>query len=498
MDRQIRIVSALIAFSFVILLGATTYIQGIGAESLNQNPYNSRALYRLKYIDRGPIYAGSKKLAFSEKVEGKNRNRPEYIRKYSEDLRKYEHIVGLSNTTLPAFGIENSERVTLMGEGKENLYEQAKQYFTGATKHGNGIRLTLDPKIQEAAWEYLGNMQGAVAVINYQTGEVLASVSKPDFDPSVFTNPKASQEEQQKQSESLKKAAGDPLFNRVLNGNYQPGSTFKIITSAAIFKYTDLTPKSTIKAPISYTPPDTDIPIYNYNRRPCGNGNPTLELAFVHSCNIPFAMQAVDIGYEKMKDTAEDFGFNANSSQNTPLPLAPSVFPEKDPGKALLAQSAFGQYNVRATPLQMALVAATVANNGTQMKPTFIKEILDYKGNSIKKAPVAEVAKTPVDAEVAGKIKTMMLAMMRHNFPAYAKINGISIGGKTGTAEVITTPGQQVNDAWFVAFSDSPDKPYAIAVMVEGKRGGSYAERNLLGSDASMPIAMNIMKVALR
>lgn len=477
MNPQVKRLSNVITVLFLVLAVACTFIQFFAASSLNKDPRNTRALYRLKYVKRGDIIAGEQLLATSVADQQAHGYRQQYLRQYSPEANMYAHLLGYIGGGGAPFGLEYYYHQELMGEKSVNPFAQTWEYFTGQSKRGDSIKLTIVPQIQQAAFNALGERKGAAVMLNYQTGEILAAVSKPSFDLGQF---QAHPEDNEKIYQDLEKDPWKPLLNRAFEAELAPGSTFKIITSAAIFENSELNPDSKVDGPVCMTLPGTaGQKLCNiYNSR-CGDGKPTLSLAFEQSCNTPFAKLALDIGAKQLQETAEKFGFNnygekSGKNPQVPLPVAKSVFPlgkaQSESGVPVLAQpqlaqSSIGQFEVRTNPLQMASVAGTIANNGKRVKPFLVKAHLDAQGKEVYQETGGEVLNQAVSEQTAQKIQAMMRKVMQPGaLGKAARVEGVDMGAKSGTADIDGT----YTDGWFVGFANLPNLPLAFAVVIEG------------------------------
>lgn len=464
MNPPLRKLLVVIVIMFITLMAAATSIQFFRAGSLNADARNARTLYREYGIDRGPMIVAGTPITSSEPASGPY----SYQRTYSQP-ELYAHVTGyLSVTHNSMTGLERAENEVLGGSADALATQRLGELLTGRQPQGGGVALTIDPQAQQAAWDALGNRRGAVVAIEPDTGRILALVSKPAFDPNLI----ASHDAQTANSawENYLADEAKPLINRAIGGElYAPGSAFKIITAAAMIE-NGLTADSVVQAPHSYSPPGTSHEIYNPLRRDCGDGSGAVSLrtAFVQSCNTAFAIGGIDLGADKLGQMARAFGFE--QELQIPLAVRPSRFPEPE-DQAALAMAAFGQRNVLTSPMQMAMVAAAVANNGTLMKPYLVDQTLTADLGVISQTS-PQVLANPISATTAAELRSMMVDVVNRGTGSFAALPGVQVAGKTGSAEIAA--GVEPH-AWFAGF-DATDKPrVAVGVFVENGGDGGHA-----------------------
>lgn len=486
MNNQIRRLTMVITAMFVCLLLAETAIQFFLAPSYMADPRNQRAVFAASSRDRGPILIDGNAIAKSEP----SNDSFHYQRVYTQGPL-YALITGYQMVALsaPSTGLEASENDVLTGTAASLLTSRLKDMFTGQKPRGGALELTIDPALQKTAWDAIGDRRGAAIVMDAKTGAILAAVSKPSFDPNVFAshNSKTVHDADKK----LQKDPNSPLNNRAFGSHlYVPGSVFKIVTTASLLENTDITPDTKVEAPKSIKLPQSTSELINYHGESCGSGEVTLAEAFARSCNTAFALKAMDLGSDKLKATAENFGYD--QSLNIPLPVTPSQFP-KLKSKAELAQTAIGQFSLQVSPLEIAMTTQAIANHGQQMKPYLVEQILDGE-LKVRATTSPQVLRQAVDRKVADQIKDMMKGVVDK---PYGTAHGYgldkySVGAKTGTAEVGDT-GRTL--AWFTGFAPYDDPQIVVAVVLEGDQswvkdpsGGKYAA----------PIGAKLFKVGMR
>ncbi len=345
------------------------------------------------------------------------------------------------------------------------------------------LQLTIDDPLQRTAWESLGDQKGAVVAIRPDTGEILAMVSKPSFDPNLFLGPEATSVR-----ETLLEDPDEPLADRVTNRTYPPGSTFKVIDASAAIESGIAGPDTLFPDPPELELPGTVEVIRNFDGDPCGTGiEVTLEDAFRRSCNTIFGLLGLQLGADQLWSQAEAFGFN----QELPLelPVLGSVFPPPSDFQddlPALAQSAIGQRNVRATPLQMALVAAAVANDGLIMEPFLTGAKFDADGNVVTRTEPT-LWQRGISPSTAAILSGLMERVVTSGTGTRATVPGVRVAGKTGTAETGIGPPH----LWFIGFAPVDRPTIAVAVLVEA---GGEAGENATGGSVAAPIARRVLE----
>lgn len=485
MNNQIRRLTTVITVMFICLLAAASTIQFFMAPKYMADPRNTRAVFATAARDRGPILINGNAIAKSEPSKDSFR----YQRVYT-DGPLYAQITGYQMVALsaPSTGLEAVENDVLTGTSASLLTSRLKDMFTGQKPRGGALELTIDPTLQKIAWDEIGDRRGAAIVMDAKTGAILAAVSKPSFDPNVFASHSS-----QKVLEEDKKLQADPespLNNRAFGAHlYAPGSVFKIVTSAALIENEGLKADSKLDAPRSITLPQSTSELINYGGESCGSGKATLAYAFAMSCNTPFALQAMKMGGDKLQKTAENFGYNQDLS--IPLPVTPSQFPALQ-SKAELAQTSIGQFSLQVSPLEIAMTTQAIANNGEQMKPYLVKQILDgeMKPQSVTSP---EVLRQSVKPETAQIIKGMMKGVVDEPYgTAYGHgLDTLNAAAKTGTAEVGSS---SKTLAWFTGFAPYDNPQYVVTVVLEGD---SSWDPTPTGAQYCAPIAYDLLKAGL-
>ncbi|GAA3609044.1 penicillin-binding transpeptidase domain-containing protein [Kineosporia mesophila] len=481
MNSPIRRLAAVVTLLFASLFISVTYIQVVSAKELEEKPTNIRTLYKERSRERGNIMVGNKAVATSEPSD----DLYQYLRKYNS-AAMYAPITGFYSVVNGAFGLESAENDYLSGSSDELFIRNLGGLLTGEQAQGATIETTINAKAQKAAWDALGDQDGAAIALDPETGDILTMVSKPSYNPNNLAT-----HDIDKAKASYKKLNADelePLLNRTIRQLYAPGSTFKIITSAAALSNgwsADSTANLTGVARLDL--PETTATLPNDDGLPCAGGTPTLRQALEKSCNTTYGQLGMDLGQETLSEQAAKFGFG--QALTVPQTVVKSVFPS-DLNKPQLAQSAIGQFSVRATPLQVAMLSAGVVNGGVVMRPNLVAKVTSADGKTVSE-PSPEEFSEAVTPEVADSLKSMMVSVVTDGTGRPAQISGITVGGKTGTAQ--TAEGQNP-DVWFTCFGEKDGKKIAVAVVVEdGGRLGSEA----FGSTVAAPIAKAVMEAVL-
>jgi peptidoglycan glycosyltransferase len=482
-NRELKRVSVVMLIMFLALLAAATMIQVAQADGLASDSRNTRTLYDSFRAQRGPIMAGDTVLTQSVPVDNEFR----FLRQYANPL-VYAPITGFFTLNQGLSGIESTENSYLTGNNSSQFLEQMNSILTGRPAQGASVNLTIRPDVQQAAWDALGNYQGAVVVTEVATGKILAMVSKPSFDPNLLAAHNS--EAVIDYYSALDNDPAQPLINRPIGALDPPGSTFKLVTAAALLESGLYTPESTVPNRALLPLPGTDVEIRNSDGKACGPcEHVSLFTAVSLSCNVPLAEFAMALGYKPIVDMAKKFGFN--QSFGVPMTTARSFIPQvmDEPQTAL---ASFGQFDVRATPLQITLVSAAIANGGIEMYPTLIESITASDLRPISAFAPREYSR-PISAETAAQITAMMQASVSNGAATNASIDSVSVAGKTGTAENGT---DEPYTLWFTGFAPAESEPkYAITVVVENGGGmGTNGYGNLIAA----PIARAVLEAVLK
>ncbi|WP_217177005.1 penicillin-binding protein 2 [Streptomyces sp. AC495_CC817] len=482
MTKELRRLSIVMLFMFLSLFAATSWIQVVEADTLAQNSNNKRTLLDSYEIQRGSIIVDGSAIASSVPADDQFR----FQRVYT-DPGLWAPVTGYFNPALQsATGIEKALNTDLSGTGANSFVAEIERMLSGQPQRGYSVELSLSSAAQRAAYEGLEGLKGAVVAIEPKTGRILAMASTPGFDTNLLATHDATAANTT--YDQLVNDPANPLYNRAIAGDLNPpGSTFKILVAAAAFATGDWTPESTLPNPARYQLPGSDNTVSNAWGGKCGEGDTTtIAEAIRLSCNIPMAELAVQLGDEKIREMAEKFGFN--KSFDTPLPSIASSYPRglNDPQTAL---TGFGQGQVTATPLQVAMIAAGLANDGVVMNPRMVDAVIGDDLSVIRSYDDSEFGRA-VDPEVADEVTAAMVASVSTGAARGARIDGIDVAGKTGTTE----NGNKPYTLWFTGFAPAEDPKVAVAVLVED--GGGKGQSGS-GDSIAAPIAKKVIEAVL-
>jgi penicillin-binding protein A len=483
MNAQVRKVAAVILVAFLMLLAAPFYWQVVAADRLANDSRNTRVLIKEYAIERGPIVLADR-TQVAESVRARDRNDPlKYVRRYPEGPR-YGMVTGFYSLVFGRTLVEQQFNSFLLGKAPEQFAQSVTDLLTARSSPGGTLVLTLDRATQRAAEGALGNRKGAVVALDPETGAVLAMTTFPRYDPNGLSS--HDPERIRRNWDSLIKDPDAPLLNRAAGGLYPPGSTFKVITAAAALE-NGVSLNDRIPSPVRFDVPQTSADIGNFGGGSCGGDTITLPEALRISCNTAFAALGVDLGDQKLAAEAEKFGFNEPSPYE--LPAATSSIPA-DQDVPATAQSAIGQRDVRVSPLQMASVAATIANGGRRMAPFVVSEVVSEKGGVVKRFEGEDLGQA-IPARVASDLTSMMRLVVERGTGTSAQIPNVQVAGKSGTAQHAEG---KAPHAWFISFAEQGSRRIAVAVVVEeGGDAGSEAT----GGRVAAPIARQVMQTYL-
>ncbi|MDO9484825.1 MAG: penicillin-binding protein 2 [Actinomycetota bacterium] len=479
MNRPIRRVSAVLALLLLALIANITIIQVFRAPDYRDRPGNQRQLLAQYDRERGPILVAADPAARSIETGDTLR----YKRVYSNGPL-YAPVTGFYSLVYGATGLERTENRILNGSSDLLFVDRTKQLFAGRQIQGGAVSTTINDRAQQAAFRGLGAKTGAVVAIEPSTGRILASVQSPSFDPNLLSshNPAEIRAYYEKLSADPKK----PLLNRPLVGLNPPGSTFKLVVTAAALASGEYTAETLLPGPKTYTLPNSTKELNNWTGKACSaSGMISLKDALAISCNTAFAWLGNQLGAEALRNQSELMGFN--TSFQIPLRAARSTFPE-DPDAPQTALSSIGQFEVRATALQMAMVAAAIGNKGVTMNPYLVQEIRG-PDLSILQTTLPSVFKQAMTPAHAASETDMMVNVVNNGTGSNARIPGVAVAGKTGTAQ---TGNERPSIAWFVAFAPANNPQVAVAVMIE-EAGTS----EISGNGLAAPIAKRVIEAVL-
>lgn len=462
MERATRKLFWFFALLFVLLIGNLTYVQVFAAPKLNADPSNTRAIEAQMRIERGLILTADGQEVATNTQEG------EYFLRHYPAGGLHQPWLGYNSVQYGRAGVELAYNAELSGELDVLQVTSLIDQIMGRPQRGADLRLTVDSRVQQAAVEALGERAGAVVALDPKTGAVLAMTSYPRFDANTLSE----------DWDSLVNNESRPLFNRATQGQYPPGSVFKVVVASAALQEGAVTADSSFDDTGEYVA--GGYKVTNFGGETYGEH--TFGDALTKSINTTFARVGVELGADTLARYASAFGMGAE----VPWRLGGQTgsFPNPaDMDTAHVAQVSFGQGEVVVSPLEMALVAAGIANEGTIMKPYLVSEVRDYRQTLVESAQ-PEVWKQAIAPSTARMLTTLMERVVDEGTGTNAAIDGVKVAGKTGTAEV----DQGEPHAWFIAFAPADDPQIAVAVIVEhGGTGGSTAA----------PIAREVIQAAL-
>ncbi|MDX6600823.1 MAG: penicillin-binding protein [Solirubrobacterales bacterium] len=482
MNRQIVKLFGLVVVLFAVLIGFTSYWSVFDAAALKEKTANKRPLLEQQQIQRGRILAADGTVLARSVAKGKG-DALRYVRRYPEGSL-YGHPIGYSFVQQGDSEFEQFHNDELVGNDSE--FTSILDELRGRRQEGNDIVTNLDPAAQSTALADLEEAGfGAVVAIEPQSGRVRVMASNPPFDPN-----RVPYELSRLNTSEIER----PLFDRATQGQYPPGSTFKVVTAAAGLESGTITPDTPIDAPgsleVEGTPLENDF----------GESFPgaTLDTALTNSVNTWFGQLGQQLGNDTLFEYMERFGFNSTPAIDLPSDEVSKsgVFNEEEllgAGDPVdLARVAIGQERLAVTPLQMAEVTAAIANGGKLMKPQIWSRVVDPDGRVTKRLDPSQYSR-PISAETAAELTTAMEGVVSEGTGTNAAISGVSVAGKTGTAE---TPGnaacgggEEENQAWFIGFAPAEDPRIAIAATVECTEE--------FGNDVAAPIFRDVAETIL-
>lgn len=470
MNGPIRRVSAVVMIMFLALIANLTFTSVVRTPSLNADPQNRRVRDAEFSTPRGDILVGDTAVATSVPEKSRYQRDYPYGSLYAPVTGYYSFLYGGS-------GLERSYASQLSGTSDAQFLQRLVDIATGRPAQGANVQTTLDARAQHAASEGLAGRAGAVVALDWSTGAVLALVSSPSFDPTPLSS--LDIDASKKAWESLNDDSNNPMSNRALREIYPPGSTFKLVVAAAALD-SGMDPSTEVDAPASLKLPGSTSVMRNAGS--CGGTRISLQQALQTSCNTAFGSLGIKLGQEALRAQAKKFGFGSRHLSD--LEGVASKFPEQLDG-AQTAMSSIGQFEVAATPLQMAMIAAGIANDGVVMDPYIVSQVRnqDLSVISTHRPQVLSVAMTSANAAA---LKDMMVSVVTNGTGHRAQISGVRVGGKTGTAH---TDKKRAPYAWFVAWADDPKVAVAVFVQDAGVDGSEVS-----GGRFAAPIAKSVIE----
>jgi peptidoglycan glycosyltransferase len=488
MNSPLRRVAVACLVLFGLLLINVNYVQVVKAGDYRNDSRNKRGLLRSYSHERGPIVLSAGGGANAVAVDKPTPTEQlKFLRTYPGGAA-FAHVTGFASLVYGRTGIEQAENDVLSGQSDNLFARRLSDYITGRKPEGGRVVLTLQQAAQRAAYAGLQGKRGAVVALDPRTGAILAMVSTPSYDPARLSSHDATRIKDY--WERLQADTAKPLLNRAISERYPPGSTFKVVTSAAALSSGAFRPDTVIESPRELTFNDTKDTLKNFGGESCGDGShDTLAHSLVISCNTAFGGLGIKLGADALRNQADKFGLG-DDGVRIPLRVAQSVFPDGSLSQSQTAKSAIGQQDVAVTPLQMAMVAAGIGNGGTIMTPYLVREVQAPDLSTLSQTS-PQVYKRAVSADVAGLLTGMMEQVVANGTGTAAQIPGVAVAGKTGTAQ----HGEGAHPhAWFIAFAPAQSPRVAIAVLVEdGGNAGSEAT----GGKVAAPIARDVMRAIL-
>lgn len=481
MNRTIRRAAVFSLLLVLALLVRATWVQAYDAKALADNKHNQRNVIARYAQPLGGIVVAGSEITGSKRTKGGNLA---YKRTYT-DGALYAAVTGYSSQAFGATQLEGIYSGVL--DGTDDRLKNPLDALTGEQQKPGTVVTTIDPAVQRAALEALGDTKGAAVAMDPGTGEILGMVSTPSYDPSAISGTT--------DGEAWRKLLADkdqPLLNRTLRQPLPPGSTFKLVVAAAALEdglYGSVDEKT--QSPDPYRLPGTTRDLENENpSAPCENA--TIRTALRFSCNNVFGKMAVDLGQDKVRATAEKFGFN-DAEQDVPVRATASLYPS-GMDDAQTALTGIGQFDVTATPMQMSMVSAALANDGVLAAPHMVSEVVDADGDALESYG-DEDGRRIVSSSTAEQLRSAMVTVVDKGTGSNAQIAGAEVGGKTGTAQHGEN-NSKTPYAWFTSFAEDPDtgKEVAVAVIVEDS---GAARSEVSGNGLAAPIAQKMMKAAL-
>ncbi|MBJ6639485.1 MULTISPECIES: penicillin-binding transpeptidase domain-containing protein [unclassified Streptomyces] len=488
MNKPLRRIAIFCGLLVLALLIRDNWLQYVKADQLRTDTANRRVAIERYANPRGDIIVDGDPITGS--VEAKSGDF-KFKRTY-KDGAMWAPVTGYSSQAFGANQLESIEDGILTGNDDRLFFRKTLDMITGKGQQGGNVVTTLNAAAQKAAYSGLKaqGAKGAVVALEPSTGKILALASYPSYDPSSFAG--NTDKDSKAWNKILKKNdPSDPALNRALRETYPPGSTFKVVTAAAALEnglYKSADEKT--DSPLPYIMKGTTTELKNEGNIPCKDAN--MREALRVSCNTVFGKIGADLGNDKMLDEAKKFGFDAE--QFTPVRSSASVFSD-DMNPSQTALSSIGQYNTAATPLQMAMVASAVANDGKLMKPYMVDQLQSSNLDPVAKTDPEELSR-PLSPQNAQILQSMMETVVKSGTGQRAQIGGgVTVGGKTGTAQHGVANSANPY-AWFISYAKLSDNssPVAVAVVVEDENAN---RDDISGGGLAAPIAKNVMEAVI-
>ena len=493
MNKPIRTISIFCLLQFVALMVNATWLQYWKSDAYDKDPRNRRVIEAAYSRDRGAILVGDAvAIAKSEESDDKY----DFLRAYTKPF-EYAHETGYFSF-YDQTGVERSQNDVLSGDDDLLVVNKLVDLLSNKSGKGGNVQLTLDPDAQDAAFTALtqlqdstgGPVQASVVALQPSTGRILAMASLPSYDPNKLASHDFT--EVKKDYDALQADKSEPLLNRAIQMSLPPGSTFKLVTASAAIESGKYTYDSEVPGGPTYQLPQTTGSSGEIDNegRSCGTDKIPFSQAMEFSCNTTFAQLGVELGADALKKQAEAFGFNQHYLDDIG-PQVASNFPG-DANEPQAGQSAIGQYEVRATPLQMAMVAAGIANQGVVMKPYIVDSIQSPELETLRQTQPEELGQA-VSPETADQVTQLMVDTVNSGTATPGAIAGVQVAGKTGTAQsgIPSVPPY----AWFVSFAPAQDPEVAVAVVIQK---ANIDRGEIAGGTYGGPIAKAVMEAVIK
>jgi peptidoglycan glycosyltransferase len=481
MNKTIRRASVFALLLVFALLVRATWVQFYDGQALADDSDNRRNAIETYSSPLGNIIVAGESITGSAQTKGSDLK---YKRTY-KDGELYAAVTGYASQAYAPTQLEGI--YTDLLNGTDSRLKSVMDTVTNQRAEPGNVVTTIDPAVQKAAYDALGDKQGAAVAIDPTTGKILAVVSTPSYDPSSLTDANTAGSAWKK----LNADSDKPLTNRALRQPVAPGSTFKLVVAAAALEdglYSSVDEKT--DSPDPYRLPGTVTDLENENKSaPCENAS--IRTALQYSCNNVFAKMAFNLGEDKLRTMAEKFGFN-DESQDVPVRAYTSVYPS-DMNDSSTALTGIGQFDVTATPLQMAMVSAAISNGGKLVSPHMVSQITDSGGAALENYDDEASTTEVVSSETAEQLQSAMQTVVKDGTGTNAQIDGATVGGKTGTAQRGENNSKSPY-AWFTSYAKSGDKEVAVAVLVEQS---DAARSEVSGNGLAAPVARAMMKAAI-
>lgn len=473
-----------LALGLFVALGAlllsVTWLQVVRADELKLDARNPRPALTARGKERGTIVTIDGTVVAQSVPEEDSRD---YTREYPEGAA-FAHVVGYSSFLVGESGLEAAYSQQLRSRRDLTISDIIAVIF-GADLAPRNLEVTIDSRLQRAAADALGDHTGAVVALDTQTGAVLVSYSNPGFDPALLASDEA--------ATNWERLVGDPsrpLNDRATRELYAPGSTFKSVVAAAAIDTGTASPSTVFADPVQFPLPGSSATISNFDGRACGDGNSVqLRRAFVRSCNTIFADLAIQVGAANIGLTAEGMGWNRQIEFPWALPEAAFRTEALALDPAALGQSGIGERDVRAAPLHMAMVAATIANDGVAVTPYLVQRVFDAEGVTVEEAETRPIGRA-MNSETAATLRELMTQVVNDGTGRRAAVSGVQVAGKTGTA----TGAGGFSNAWFIGFAPADQPRIAFAVLVEGNE---QTGPDATGGALAAPVAARLVEAWL-